>query len=428
MNDKIKPQDQAFWYVKREQTIPLRENLAVDVVIIGGGMAGLSAAHAAVNKGKRVVLLEHYYCGSGATGKSSGFITPNAELSFTDYAKRFSFEDARIIWDCINSGVNDIRSAVTHYNFDCEYMPQDTLVIANTKKAMQQLTTEYNNLTRYNYKTALYDKNNICNSIGSSRYYGGVGYKDTFSINGYLYCQEMKKVLLSKGVQIFEETAVVAISDHIVQSLHGSVEAEYIIVCTDRFAPQMGLLKQDVYHAQTFLMLSEPLTEEQARRLFPRKSLLVWDTELIYNYFRLTIDNRLLLGGGCLLNTYARTPTHDSSYMFNKLTRYFAKMFPDQSIQFSHMWPGLIGISKDIAPIIGRDKDKQHIYYVSAATGLPIAAALGRYAVEHLLDGRNELDDYFSPYRSVPIGGIVQKILGTPFTFALCNGLKTNIP
>ena len=134
MQNKIKPQDQAFWYVKREPAIPLRENLAADLVIIGGGMAGLSAAHAAQKKGKRVVLLEQYYCGAGASGKSSGFITPNAELSFTDYAKRFSFEDARIIWDCIISGVNDIRHAITEYNFVCEYMPQDTLVVANTKK------------------------------------------------------------------------------------------------------------------------------------------------------------------------------------------------------------------------------------------------------------------------------------------------------
>jgi ribulose 1,5-bisphosphate synthetase/thiazole synthase len=79
------PQDQVFWYLKRGAAKPCRENIQADVAIIGGGMAGLSAAQAFNKKGKKVVVLEQYYCGSGATGKSSGFVTPNAELSLTDF-------------------------------------------------------------------------------------------------------------------------------------------------------------------------------------------------------------------------------------------------------------------------------------------------------------------------------------------------------
>jgi gamma-glutamylputrescine oxidase len=88
------------------------------------------------------------------------------------------------------------------------------------------------------------------------------------------------------------------------------------------------------------------------------------------------------------------------------------------------MWPGLIGLSKDIAPLAGRDKDKPYLYYISAAAGLPIAAALGRYSAENLIDNKTDLDEYFSPYRSFMIGGITQKILGDGLTFALCNTFK----
>jgi len=131
-----------------------------------------------------------------------------------------------------------------------------------------------------------------------------------------------------------------------------------------------------------------------------------------------------LLGGGSLLTTYAAHPMHDSKYMFNKLTRYFDKKFPGLAIQFKQMWPGLIGLSKDIAPIAGRDKDKPFIYYITAAAGLPIAAALGRYSAENLVGENSALDAYFSPYRSFAISGIAQSILGTQLTFALCNSMK----
>jgi gamma-glutamylputrescine oxidase len=418
------PQDQVFWYLNRTSTPACHENITTDVAIIGGGMAGLSAAQAFATKGKKVVLLEQYYCGSGATGKSSGFITPNAELSFTDFSTQYNPEIARTIWDFITNGVEDIRNNIKQHNFPCDYASQDTLMVANDKRALKSLEIEYNNLSRAGYKTAFYTQDTIRNSINSDRYYGGVGYAETFGINGYLYCQEMKKLLQKNGVTIFEDTTATALNDHIITTPHAQITAEHIIVCTDRFMPELGLLTQDVYHAQTFLMLSEPLTDAQRQAIFPASNLLVWDSDLVYTYLRITPHNQLLLGGGSLFTTYATHAMHDSKYMFNKLTRYFDKKFPGLAIQFKQMWPGLIGLSKDIAPIAGRDKDRSHIYYIAAAAGLPIAAALGRYSAENVLESNTTLDAYFSPYRLYPIGGITQSILGTKLTFALCNSMK----
>lgn len=63
MKQVIQPQDNVLWYLKKENNPPLRESIEADVVIIGGGMAGLSAAQAWVERGKKVVLIEQYYCG-----------------------------------------------------------------------------------------------------------------------------------------------------------------------------------------------------------------------------------------------------------------------------------------------------------------------------------------------------------------------------
>ncbi len=418
------PQDQTYWYLKRKAEPACHEDITTDVAIIGGGMAGLHAAQAWSKRGKKVVLLEQYYCGSGATGKSSGFITPNAELSFTDFSKRYNFETAHTIWDFITRGVDDIRSNIQQNHFACDYAPQDTIMVANTTDALKGLEIEYNNLAKADYKTAFYTQERVRKSIASDGYTGGVGYEETFGINGYLYCQEMKQQLQKFGVRVFEDTVVTAIKGHILTTPHARITADYIIVCTDRFMPELGLLKQEVYHAQTFLMVSEQLTDAQMRAIFPEKNLLVWDSELVYNYFRVTPNNQLLLGGGSMLKGYASSPEHDSKYMFEKLTNYFKAKFPGLQVQFKTMWPGLIGLSKDIAPLAGRDKERPHLYYISAAAGLPIAAALGRYSAEHMLDGKTYLDEYFSPYRKFRINGALQSLLGTKLSFALCNMLK----
>jgi glycine/D-amino acid oxidase-like deaminating enzyme len=135
-----------------------------------------------------------------------------------------------------------------------------------------------------------------------------------------------------------------------------------------------------------------------------------------------------LLGGSDLISTYASKATHDYASIVTKLTDYIAKKFPSLDIKFEYVWPGLMGISKDISPIAGRDKDKPYLFYVAAAAGLPIAAALGRYSAENLVDGNNEFDVYFSPYRKFSVSGIAQSILGKKLSFAISNVIKKNIP
>jgi len=421
------PQEQVFWYLNRKAIRPCLKNMQVDVVIVGGGMAGLSAAQAWHARGKKVILCEQYYCGAGATGKSSGFITPNAELSFTNFLTKYDTDVACKVWDFIVSGVQDIRRNILEYNFMCDYSEQDTLVVANSLADLKQLEVEHYNLADNGYHTDFYTADSVRQKVGSDLYFGGVGYEDTFGMNSYAYCQEMKKHLEGLGVLIFEETPVLEIHDHCVVTPHAKIYADYIVVCTDRYMPDLGLLTQQVYHVQTFLMASQVLSDKQIATIFPNKKLMVWDTDLVYTYFRMTGDNRLLLGGGDLLSTYASQETHHYASIIKKLTSYINHKFPKLDIQFEQIWPGLIGISKDIIPFAGRDKDKPYLYYVSAAAGLPIAAALGRYSAESLIDGATEFDVYFSPYRTFFISGVKQSILGKKASFAISNFINKNI-
>jgi gamma-glutamylputrescine oxidase len=371
------------------------------VAIIGGGMAGLHAAQAWSKRGKKVVLLEQYYCGSGASGKSSGFITPNAEISFTEFSRRYTPEKAHGIWDFITSGVNDIRSNIVDHQFACDYSIQDTLMVATSESALKEFKIESDNLAHFGYKTSFYSQEKVGQFIGSDGYVGGMTYEDTFGINPYLYCQEMKSYLQKSGVMIFENTTVTGIEGHTLVTAHATITAEHIVVCADRFTPELGLLTEQVLQVQTFLMISEALTDEQIGAIFPQKNLLVWDSEPVYNYFRMTPHRQLLLGGGNMKFAFPSVATHDCQEMFTQLTEYFDTKFPDLNVQFKNMWPGLIGCSKDVQPIVGRDKDKPFLYYIAGVAGLPIAAAAGRYSADYYLDGKSDMDEYFSPYRFI---------------------------
>lgn len=417
------PQDQVFWYINKKHVQPLSGNISTDVLVVGGGMAGLSAAQRFAQQGYKVVLIEKNYIGSGASGKSSGFITPNSELGLSSLIDFYGAAQAKRLWDFVTSGVNHIRDNIEQYKLDCDYQVQDTLALANSGyKFRSEIQPEHQARIQLDYASQLYAHDQLPAIIGSNGYKGGVAYGGSFGIHAYRYCLGMQQVLQQEfGVQIFEETPAIEIQDNYVRTPHGSIKAAHIIVATDYCTTES--LRDYVYHVQTFLALSAPLAANDVTKIFPNKAYMVWDTDLIYHYYRLTGDNRLLLGGANLFYTYARHEKHNSACMSKKLQRYFAEKFPEVSLQFEYMWPGLIGVSKDLFPIAGVDEKMPSVYYIAAATGLPWAAALGGYSAERIITNTTSFDQQLSPYRSYKLGEFAQHVMGKRLTFALSNFL-----
>jgi gamma-glutamylputrescine oxidase len=421
----IPPQNQVFWYLNNPIPVkPLNRDISTDILVVGGGMAGLTAAQAFCAKGYKVTLIEKNYCGAGASGKSSGFITPDSELSLFELERMFGVQVGNKIWKLIGSGVDAIRDNINTYKIDCDYQEQDTLIVANSARAFKNdVQQEYAMRQKAQYASVLYAQNEISSVIGSDQYVGGISYGGTFGIRAYDYCLGMKQVLQNLGVQIYEETPAMQISQNKVTTPQATISAERIIVCTDRFEPAASLLWDKIYHVQTFLMMSAPLSDAQVKQIFPAQKCMVWDTDMVYQYFRLTGDNRLMLGGSDVLYTYSKSESYNNQRIAKKLMNYFYAKFPSVSIDFEYMWPGLIGISKDVFPVCGFDEKMSSVYYIAGACGLPFAAALGNHCADRVINNNTEFDDYFSPYRSFTLGPITQKILGTRLTFALSNFL-----
>lgn len=308
---------------------------------------------------------------------------------------------------------------------DCDYQKQDTLVVSNNYHAFKnEIIPEHESRLLLNYDSTLYNKENLSSVLATDKYTGGVLYSDSFGIQGYKYCQGMKDVLINQGVKIYEESPAIKISGNQVETPSGDITADHIILCMDRFVPDLGKLTHEIYHAQTFLLLSSRLTEQEIKAIFPDRPLMVWDTDLIYQYYRLNGDNRLMLGGANLIYTYSKNEKHNNTLIYNKLTRYIKNKFPKLNLTFEYIWPGLIGIAKDIIPIVGRDKNESQIYYACAGAGLPWSAGIGKYAAESIVDKRDDLDKYFSPDRKFAVGRIPQFFIGTKAAFALSNILR----
>lgn len=420
------PIDQVFWYTKNKQRSHknLSKNMNADSVVVGGGLAGLTCAQQLSKAGQKVVLLEKDFCGAGASGKSSGFITPDSELEVQDLIDNFGQQAAKILWQFAQSGCQIIKDNIETYKIECDYIKQDSLFIANNKNQEQTIKKEYKARVSLGLECKLYDQNNIREIICSDDYYSGLKFSGTFGINSYDYCQSIAKLLTDNGVEIYEKSSVVKINSDSVETQDHKIIAKNIIIATDRFLPELQIAQEEIYQAQTFLAISKPLTAEMSKKLFPKKPLMVWDADLIYQYFRLTCENRILLGGGNLLFTYYPKEIHNSKIIYAKLSNYFHKKFPYLDVKWEYLWPGLIGVSRDFAPVVGRYEYGSSTYFISAAAGLPWAAALGSYIAEKIVNKRDDLDSYFSKDRKFRISSSFEKWIGKAPTFALSQGIE----
>ena len=421
------PRPRVYWFEQgtrpTRELPPLNGDTKAEVVVVGGGVAGLACAQALSEQGRKVLLLERDACGSGASGRSSGFITPDSEMELSDLVRTRGPESAKRLWEFVVSGVDDIRRNIEGHDIHCDFQVQDSLFLANSPRGAAKVIKEHDARTRIGYDSTLYDALTIRSVLASKECCGGVRYSGTFAINAYLYCQAMRNILRESGVTIHERSCVTEIGEGRVSANGFTVRADAVVLCVDQWLPGFGLLPNEVYHIQTFLAASAPLTDSQVSMIFPESRLMVWDSELIYDYFRLTGDNRLLVGGSDVLYAYARKAHKSAPRILRKLRAFVRHKFPHTPVEIEYFWPGLIGVSKDFLPLVAQDAARPTISYVSGATGLPWAAALGRYMAGKIASGRSDFDDDFDPHRRFAVGPSLQRFIGKPGAFALSHGV-----
>jgi glycine/D-amino acid oxidase-like deaminating enzyme len=100
----------------------------VDVVVVGAGIVGLTAAFSLVQAGLSVTVLEARKIGRQVTGRSTAKVTAQHTLIYRHLIDKFGVAHAQLYADANRSGVEQIRSWVDKLGIDCDFEPKDAYV------------------------------------------------------------------------------------------------------------------------------------------------------------------------------------------------------------------------------------------------------------------------------------------------------------
>jgi gamma-glutamylputrescine oxidase len=399
---------------------PLRGQIGVDVVVIGGGFAGLHAALGLVERGAAVVLLEKSLCGGGMSGRSSGFLTPDSELELHQLLSRFGAEPAATLWQAAVNGVDLVVSTAQTHGFSCDLQAVESLFVGIGRHGAESVEAERVARTTLGYASRAYDAAGL-NAIHPGVYSAGLRYGDTWTLDPFAYCQALRALLLKKGVPIYEDSQVLRLDGTTAITAHGSVTAKRVVIAANGLSPSVSARAFRKYsRVPTYLAISEPLHAREIAALFPEAPMQCWDNRWIYSYYRLTSDGRLLIGGGSLITTLIGHGTHTSRVIESTIAAFTRRFSRLDHVTFETYWSGLIDVTADLLPIAAANPEQPDVFYILGCAGLPWAAWCGADIARRIAggapDGLARLLDW-DRKTVVPEG--LQAMLGKPLPFAV---------
>lgn len=415
----------------------LQGAVACDVAVVGGGLAGLSAAIELAERGYSVRLLEARQIGFGASGRNGGQALHGLACDPAEIERQLGLAESRRIFSMSIEAVDLIRARCARFGIDCGWHDGWLGVAVNAGKARELLAAAERLATDYDYPMRVVAAADLRQWIDSPRYVAAVHDAHSGHLHPLKYTLGLARAAAGLGAVLHEDsevTALVAGPRPQLRTARGSVSARQVLLAGNVYLQGVARqLESRIMPVGTYIVASEPVDPALARRLIPSGSA-VCDNNFVLDYFRFATDIatrcdagpgqgglaeaaapgtggpvecRLLYGGRVSYST--ATPID----MAHSLRRRMGATFPQLAgHRIDYAWGGFVDISMSRAPDFGRlpvaprAGHAPNVYYVQGFSGhgLALTGLAGRVVAEAMAGDTSRFDT-FARLRHRPFPG-----------------------
>jgi glycine/D-amino acid oxidase-like deaminating enzyme len=408
-------EEKSYWMSTRDYSPgnSLHGEIDVDVAIVGGGFTGLSSAYH-IKKAEpnlRVALLESQVIGFGASGRNGGFNMTLFGLTLSITALRFGKQKAREAHHYMERAVDYLKELITELNIDCDYEHPGFLRVATSEKYKKRILHEIKLAHELGLEGIEWlEKDQAREQVQSPMYLGAWWEPRCGILNPAKLAWGWADVIRPLGVEIYENSPVLEITRQNgkvkLDTLHGSVRADKVVMATNAWSHFFKELKRKQVPVWTHIVMTEPLQESHFQEIGWRNRQGIEDARNLVHYYRLTADNRIVMGGRDVSLSYGTEMDKDlNPVTFEKLKADVHELFPGlQDIKFTHEWGGPVSVPLDMAPAIGYAGDKNVVYSLgTVGHGVSMTQLNGRTVADLILERRTDLTDvFFVNRRTIP--------------------------
>lgn len=210
----------------------LSGSLAVDTVVVGGGIAGLSIALALQEAGQRVAVVEAGRCGAGNTGNSTGNLYGTVSGGLATLRKKWNDDVVREVAAWRTQAIERIEASIATHGIECGFARRSLVraVAGDDAKALKDLDQEFEASQIAGLSPRWLTKSeDLPIEVNRALQIDGQA-----QFNPYLYATGLARALQGLGVSIFEGSRVVHLDagEGVVRTGSGEVRARHIVLAT----------------------------------------------------------------------------------------------------------------------------------------------------------------------------------------------------
>lgn len=382
-----------FWATNVEipRFPPLSADLAVDVLVIGGGITGLTAAYLLTRAGRRVALIERERIGGGETGHTTAHITFLTDTRLGDLVRKFGRNHAQAAWDAGLFAMNQIAEHVQEEGIDCELRRIPGYLFAAGEaaaaKEAEQLREEAALAAELGFDALYVDSAPVMHRPA-------IRFANQLKFHPLKYLTGLAQRALNGGGQIFEGTAAGDFSESTrsVDANGHRISFEQVFLATHvPLQGETGTASAALLQTKLAAYSTYAIGARLPSGVLPEA--LFWDTANPYHYLR--VDRReghdyAVLGG----KDHKTGQETDTAERYAELEKMIRGICPESVV--NHRWSGQVIEPTDGLPYIGETAEGQFVATGFAGNGMTFGTTAAFMVRDAILGLTNPWRDLFS--------------------------------
>ena len=374
---------------------PLDRDLRVDVVVVGGGITGITAAYLLKRTGRTVALLERGRCVGVDTGHTTAHLTCVTDLRLSDLVNNFGEDHARAAWDAGFAAIAQIDDIVRAHQIDCgfEWVPgylhapafEGRDHDADTLQAEAELAARLGFDAAFTERVPFFDR-------------PGIKFENQARFHPRKYLAVLLKEIHGNGGFVFEHSGVDDITDDPVTVVSGphKVRCRDVVIATHTpIVGKAGLIGATLLQTKLALYTSYAVAGRIPSGTVP--DALFWDTADPYRYVRLDPHagfDVVILGG----EDHKTGQVENTRDCFKRLENTARRLLPE--IELTHHWSGQVIETADGLPFIGETAPCQFAATGFSGNGMTFGTLSAMMARDAITQQQNPWRELFATTRT----------------------------
>jgi glycine/D-amino acid oxidase-like deaminating enzyme/nitrite reductase/ring-hydroxylating ferredoxin subunit len=373
----------------------LDRDLTVDLVVVGGGIVGLTTAYLIAAEGRSVAVIERDRCATIDTGHTTAHLTMVTDTRLSELSRKFGETHAQAVWDAGLAAISEIDTIVREHEIACDFEWVSGYLHAPGGRADSGQTKSFQEeaqlATDLGFDAA---------ALGDVPFVGGPGvhFDNQARFHPRKYLAGLIAAIRENGGLIFEHTEAEEFRDDprgVKANGHWITAGDIVIATHNPVVGLAGMTSATVFQTKLALYTSYAIAGRVKPGTIPDG--LFWDTADPYHYLRLERhrDDDVVIFGG---EDHKTGQVQDTNACYRRLEATLRTMVED--IELTHRWSGQVIETPDGLPYIGKMAEHQYAATGFAGNGMTFGTLAGLMMSDAILGRPNPWADLFDPGRA----------------------------